>query len=394
MPILWFTGFNGAGHKRQDTNLEITNTDSYTNMVTKAVENYIGRMYGRMGNGAGQNLNAPFIRAYGRRWANGTYGGFCHGWVEPAKWDTSSSALTLGMTKTGSASIDINMGVCFQPPMGAGGKSWRIGFRLYQCTPTIFNSIYALNIADVASSPSPFVTQTLGRETPYYFEIEWDSVGRKVTVYRDGALLIPATAANLTGGVGIYTEMYYTGSATAYFSPWVQIGDMYWQTIESDADTALGPGTIVKNAFPSQDDEVSFTRPSTWNSNAVVVQVPTSSVYDGKIIPATADRFLTGAGAGAQDLYGIDLTNVTSTMARVEAVSVRSVAGNPGTTPMTFDVIAKSGAVQVDSGEGVLVAPNSTYYAKNTVLTADPADGARWTIAKLANLKIGTKIIS
>nr|ELR5076452.1 hypothetical protein [Providencia rettgeri] len=250
---------------------------------------------------------------------------------------------------------------------------------------------------NIAGTPFNFFTAPTTFYTPFYFEIEWDVATRRVTVHQDGELAyttILDPTYSLNGGFAIHTEMYYSGSGTQTRAPWFQIGDMYWQTIESEADTALGPGTVVRKAWPASDDVVSFTRPELYPSNANVVQVSTSSNTDGTITQSNPGRFLSGSGAGSQDLYNLDISQVTNTLSRVEAVSVRSVSGNPGTIPMSYDAIAKKGSTQVGTDKGLTVLPNDPYAAKNLVMVADPSDGSRWDATKLASLKIGTKIIS
>lgn len=400
MPVIWFTGFSGAGDRRDDYSFTFSNANS-AKYVTLPLGNYINRMFGRMTDDPNENPHAPHIRALGGKWSAGTFVGQTHAWIEQARWDPSLSwALTLGMTKLNSGSSDFAMGVCLQTPPLSAGKNWRVGFRLYLTRPSYITGQYPLYFSNISGSPFNFFT--LGRgantlETPFYFEIEWDVASRVVTVYQDGVQVdqkVLSTADSLNGGFAIHTEMYYNGTGTQTRAPWFQVSDMYWQTIESEADTALGPGTVVRMAWPASDDVVSFTRPEFYPSNANVVQVSTSSNTDGTITQSNTSRFLSGSGAGSQDLYNLDTSRITNTMSRIEAVTVRSVSGNPGTIPMSYDAIAKRGSTQVGTDKGLTVLPSAPFAAKNLVMVADPSDGSRWDATKLASLKIGTKIIS
>lgn len=397
MPVIWFTGFSGAGDRRADSNFQFDNSSS-GKYSTPGIGNYINRMFGRMTNDPNENPHAPYIRAFGGRWGSGTYVGYVHAWLEQARWEPSLSwALTLGMTKPASGNCDFAMGVCLQTPPLSAGKDWRVGFRLYQTDPSYLSARYPLYFSNIAGTPLNFFTVPNVRNTPFYFEIEWEVASRTVTVFQDGVQVdqkVLSTSDSINGGFAIHTEMYYNGTGTQTRAPWFQISDMYWQTIESEADTALGPGTVVRMAWPASDDVVSFTRPEFYPSNANVVQVSTSSATDGTITQSNSARFLSGSGAGSQDLYNLDISRITDTMSRVEAVSVRSVSGNPGTIPMSYDAIAKRGSTQVGTDKGLTVLPSAPFAAKNLVMVADPSDGTRWDTTKLASLKIGTKIVS
>lgn len=407
MPVIWFTGFNGAATEIPDTQMRLTNADPYTNFVTKDINNYVGRQFGSITlNGQRAQQNAPYIRFFGKKFnQNVDIGnGYSQGFLSAAPWDSSKRALSIAMVKTTSARFDVWGGFCFQTPPASRGKNYRVGFRFMATAPALRSALYDLYFTNVASTPTDFFRDDVWNSTadfgrPIYYEIEWDNSTSVVTLFKDGVQVAQKSMAgtSLNGGFGIYTELFYSGTntATGLSHRWFSISDMYWQTIESEADVALGPGTVVAAARPASDDVVQFTRPDGYDSNAGVVLANTSSNSSGIILPNSTPRYLTGEAAGMQDLYNLDLSNVTSVLASVEAVSVRTVAYNPGTTPMSFGAIAKSGAVQVEPVDPLTVNPNETsYIASNTVLTSDPSDGARWNMAKLANLKVGTKIVS
>lgn len=407
MPVIWFTGFNGASTEINDTKMRLTNSDSFSNFVTKEIDNYVGRLFGSIiHNGERIQQNAPYIRFFGKKYnSNANYGnGYLQGHVSAAPWDGGRRALSLSMVKASSNGFDSWGGFSFQAPVLSTGKSYRVGFRLMTLAPPLVSGYYDLYFSNIASTPTEFFRDNAWNDSalfnrPLYYEVEWDAATSVATLFRDGVQVAQKnmSSTSLNGGFAIYTELYYAGSGTTsgLTNRWFSMSDMYWQTIESEADVALGPGTVVASARPDSDDVVQFTRPDGYGSNAQVVSANTSGTSAGNIVPNSADRFLTGESAGMQDLYNLNLSNVTSVLASVEAVNVRTVAYNPGTTPMSFGVIAKSGAVQVEPVEPIQVNPSEpSYVANSTVLTSDPSDGARWNMAKLANLKVGTKIIS
>ncbi|QMV29939.1 hypothetical protein JT351_gp33 [Providencia phage vB_PreS-PibeRecoleta] len=408
MPVIWFTGFNGASTEILDSEMRLTNADSYASFITKNPNNYVGRQFGSITlNGQRAQQNAPYIRFFGRKYNQAAnYGtGYLQGHLSAAPWDSGKRALSIAMVKTSTANFDSFGGFCFQTPVASGGKNYRVGFRFMATAPSVVSGYYDLYFTNIAAAPIDFFRDNIWNNTadfgrPLYYEIEWDNSTRVVTVFKDGVQVAQKTMGadqSLNGGFGIYTELYAAGTATTsgLTNRWFSMSDMYWQTIESEADVALGPGTVVASARPESDDVVQFTRPSAYDSNAQTVSVNTTGTAGGNIVLNWPDRYLTGESEGMQDLYNLNLSNVTSVLASVEAVSVRTVAYNPGTTPMSFGAIAKSGAVQVDPAEPLQVNPNETsYIASNTVLTSDPSDGARWNMAKLANLKVGTKIVS
>lgn len=407
MPVIWFTGFNGFETDINDSKMRLTNSDPSARFTTKDVDNYVGRLVGSISrNGLREQQNAPYIRLFCRKYSStANYGtGYLQGHVSAAPWDAGKRALSLAMVKTGSLAFDSYGGFCFQTPVLSAGKSYRVGFRLMATAPSLVSGYYDLYFTNIANSPITFFRDNIWNDNalfgrPLYYEIEWDNSTSVVTIFRDGAQVAQTNmpSAPLNGGFAIWTELYYGGSGTTsgLGNRWFSLSDMYWQTIESEADVALGPGTVVAAARTAVDDVVEFSRPDGFSSNAVVVRENTSSNINGQILPYSSGRYLTGESAGMQDLYTLNLSNVTSVLASVEAVSVRTVAYNPGTTPMSFGVIAKSGAVQVEPVEPMQVNPSETsYVANSTVLTSDPSDGARWNMAKLANLKVGTKIVS
>lgn len=407
MPVIWFTGFNGFEPYIHDSKMRLTNSDSYSNFVTKDIDNYVGRLVGSIiRNGSRTQLNAPYIRLFGRKYSSSIDlgNGYLQGHVSSAPWDAGKRALSLAMAKNSSPRFDAYGGFCFQTPASSIDKNYRVGFRIMATAPALVTGYYDLTFSNIANSPTEFFRDPIWLDSslygrPIYYEIEWNNSTNIVTLFRDGAQVSQRnmSGASLNGGFAIYTEFYYSGTNTSsgLTNSWFSMSDMYWQTIESEADVALGPGTVVASARPESDDVVEFSRPDGYSSNAQVVSANTYGSLNGHIVPSSTNRILTGDSVGMQDLYNLNLSDVTSTLASVEAVSVRTVASNPGTTSMTFGAIAKSGAAQVEPVEPMRVNPNEpSYVASTTVLTSDPSDGARWNMAKLANLKVGTKIIS
>lgn len=407
MPVIWFTGFNGLATDILDSKMRLTNSDPFASFTTKDTDNYVGRLVGSITrNGSREQQNAPHIRLFGRKYSSSiNFGsGYLQGHISAAPWDAGMRALSLAMVKTSSARFDVYGGFCFQTPASSIGKSYRVGFRIMATAPSLASGFYDLSFSNIANTPTEFFRDAIWLDNalygkPLYYEIEYDNSTNIVTLFRDGVQVAQKdmSETRLRGGFAIYTEIFYSGTlaSTGLTERWFSMSDMYWQTLESEADVALGPGTVVAAARPDSDDVVEFSRPDGYSSNAQVVSANTTGTSAGYIAPNSEGRFLSGESAGMQDLYNLNLTNVSSVLASVEAVSVRTVAYNPGTAPMTFGVIAKSGAVQVEPAEPMQVNANEPSYVANaTVLTSDPSDGARWNLAKLANLKVGTRFIS
>lgn len=403
MPVIWFTGFNGLIPGLNDNTFVVDHTYSPTSFQTGAVTNYVGRAVGRINND--DQLHAPYFRVYGRKYNANPMNGLGRGRVNTAPWDGNRKAFTMTHTKTSSGNSDLYAGFSLQTPPMSGGKSYRVGMRVYPHSVTGFSGSYSYTLvfANIASTPDIFYNWGAWTDgivdKPHYIEIEWDYETQTVLVYRNGVLVTSKAmsgSSTLNGGFGVYTEMYNNTSSTFANRQYFSVGDMYWQTIESEADTALGPGTVVAQATPATDDVVQFTKSNNaYDSNAEVVNQLAGGDSNGNLTFYTGRRWLIGDAAGQQDLYNLNISDVTTNLASVEAVSIRTVANNPGTVPMTFAAIAKSGSVQEQSPTPSTVMPSTvSYTAQHLVLAADPSDGTRWDTTKLASLKIGTKLIS
>lgn len=328
-------------------------------------------------------------------------------WVDVAPWDpTNGNALIIGATKDSATnSLDYVAGIALNSPVSMvppNAKKWRLGWRMsWPETPggsnALSNTPVHISAIEYVVTPPPIGSYQLGSTpgVPFYYELEVDTSGNYV-LFIDGAQVTSGNKPSLVQGIMIYFEAYRSGSVTRYRMPGIAISDMYWQTIESDADTALGPGTVVRQAVPSTDDQVQFARPASYSSNASVVSGDVTISSGGgytNILPNPSDKILTANAAGAQDLYQLDLSLVTSQLATVESVRIRTIAGNPGSIPSTFAPIAKVGTHQVE-GDGVLLPAQAGYRYSGITLNADPSDNARWDMAKLARLKVGSKLIS
>ncbi|EBI5392069.1 hypothetical protein DRC10_23515, partial [Salmonella enterica] len=187
---------------------------------------------------------------------------------------------------------------------------------------------------------------------------------------------------------------HYTGSTTSQ-TPFFgfELRDMYVQRILSEADQRLGSSTKVYAFNPVTDDAVQFTRPDGYASNASVVQTP---IANGGItpIPSVTAAILGADVVGQQDLYNIDISKVSSRLASVEAVNVRTMARNPLLGNRQVAAIAKSGAAQTQSENTSTLEQGGLWRFNTLHMVSDPADGSRWNLTKLAGLKVGTKFVA
>ncbi|AKJ73923.1 mitogen-activated protein kinase kinase kinase kinase 4 isoform 4 [Salmonella phage 35] len=97
---------------------------------------------------------------------------------------------------------------------------------------------------------------------------------------------------------------------------------------------------------------------------------------------------------GQQDLYNIDISKVSTRLASIEAVNVRTMARNPLLGNRQSAAIAKSGATQTQSENTSTLEQGGLWRFNTLQMVSDPADGARWNLTKLAGLKVGTKFVA
>ncbi|EHX6256245.1 hypothetical protein K2A41_004217 [Salmonella enterica subsp. enterica serovar Braenderup] len=229
-----------------------------------------------------------------------------------------------------------------------------------------------------------------------YVEVEWLADTKSLNIFMDDELVSARTnytAASMAFGIILMCEHYVGGnlSQTPFFG--FELRDMYIQRILSEADQRLGSSTKVYAFNPVTDDAVQFSRPDAYASNASVVQTPIGA---GGITPAPSQTpAILGADVvGQQDLYNIDISKVSTRLASIEAVNVRTMARNPLLGNRQSAAIAKSGATQTQSEQTSKLEQGGLWRFNTLQMISDPADGSRWNLTKLAGLKVGTKFVA
>ncbi|HFW0241337.1 TPA: hypothetical protein ACIAR9_000956, partial [Salmonella enterica subsp. enterica serovar Poona] len=277
---------------------------------------------------------------------------------------------------------------------------WRMGFRIGRAThPTnqIGYQVYICPAAiNEANGQNLYGVSLVAGQPENYMEVEWLADTKTLNIYQNDELVSSRTnytANDMSYGIILMCE-HYVGAAystTPYFG--FELRDMYLQKIVSDADQRLGSSTKVYAFNPVTDDVVQFSRPDGYSSNAAVAVTP---IANGGVnpIPSVTAAILGADVVGQQDLYNIDISKVSSRLASVEAVNVRTMARNPLLGNRRVAAIAKSGATQTQSENTSPLEQGGLWRFNTLQMVSDPADGARWNLTKLAGLKVGTKFVA
>lgn len=398
MPVLWFSSFNGLEPFYISPGCFIDNRHTNTTAVAFGEDNALNRYYGTGSSGAarGNGTKSPIIMAYGMKYSPAsTYTARCCLCVQPSSFAANTKCLAGVFYQ---AANDWRFGFQFNLldlfPQSAT-QSWRVGFR-FGCPANAGQSSYQTHFGGIGMNhnasnsavgqwwSSDRFARNKGRE--FYIEIEWNHVTGYVTMYVDDEMVWTGPEPTRYKGSGFtVSHVFYSGTGTF---PFFEVRDMYIQSIESDADVRLGSSTTVSPAALASDDAVAFTRPAGYESNAAVAAVTAKT---STITPElTVDPVLGANVVGDQDLYNLNVTNVTSTLSAIEGVIVRGQARNPLSGARKFQMIGSSAGTQV-AGNQSPANPGNLLTPASIVMLSDPATGQRWDAAKLANLKVGMK---
>ncbi|EDH5973158.1 hypothetical protein CB276_20065 [Salmonella enterica subsp. enterica serovar Typhimurium] len=409
MPVVWHCGFNGIinntmgqGQSNLFINTNMTSGASYA----LAADNLINNVFGRGGN-ADQNGGAlPLIQYYGRKWSStaGYGNSYVFGRVKPSYFDNSVPCLSSELSQPTNQSDwyggwSLRVDTLF--PTDYQTASWRMGFRIGRAPHPTYNMGIAVSICPAgvnAAESLAFYNIAVGSGSipEKYVEVEWLADTKSLNIFVDDELVSARTnytAASMAFGIILMCEHYVGGnlSQTPFFG--FELRDMYIQRILSEADQRLGSSTKVYAFNPVTDDAVQFSRPDAYASNASVVQTPIGA---GGITPAPSQTpAILGADVvGQQDLYNIDISKVSTRLASIEAVNVRTMARNPLLGNRQSAAIAKSGATQTQSEQTSKLEQGGLWRFNTLQMISDPADGSRWNLTKLAGLKVGTKFVA
>ncbi|ELF8096551.1 hypothetical protein RA357_004377 [Salmonella enterica] len=409
MPVVWHCGFNGIVNNTMNqgqSNLFINTNDTGAVSHSLSADNLINNIFGRGGNGTQNGGLLPMITYYGRKWtSSGGYGSsYVFGRVKPSFFDNSVPCLSSELSQPANNSDwwggwQFRIDLCW-PSAERLTTSWRMGFRIGRATHPTYQIGYQVYLCPAtineANGQNLYGISLIAGQNEQYMEVEWFADTKTLNIYRDDELVSTRTnytANDMSYGIILMCE-HYTGnnfSATPFFG--FELRDMYLQKIVSDADQRLGSSTKVYAFSPVTDDVVQFSRPDGYSSNAAVAVTP---IANGGVnpIPSVTAAILGADVVGQQDLYNIDISKVSSRLASVEAVNVRTMARNPLLGNRQAAAIAKSGAMQIQSENTSALEQGGLWRFNTLQMVSDPADGSRWNLTKLAGLKVGTKFVA
>ncbi|ENR0965191.1 hypothetical protein ACETN9_004390 [Salmonella enterica] len=409
MPVVWHCGFNGIINNTMNIgqgNLYINTSDTATVSHSLSADNLINNIFGRGGNGTQNGGWLPLITYYGRKWtSSGSYGSsYVFGRVKPSFFDNSVPCLSSEQSQPANNSDwwggwQFRIDLCW-PSAERLTTSWRMGFRIGRATHPTYQIPYGVYICPAgineANGQDLYRISITAGQTEKYVEVEWFADTKTLNIYQDDELISSRTnytANDMSYGLVLMCEHYVgaTYSNTPFFG--FELRDMYLQKIVSDADQRLGSSTKVYAFNPVTDDAVQFSRPDGYSSNAAVAVSPVQS-GGATPTPSVPAAILGADVVGQQDLYNIDISKVSSRLASIEAVNVRTMARNPLLGSRQSAAIAKSGAMQIQSENTSTLEQGGLWRFNTLQMVSDPADGARWNLTKLAGLKVGTKFVA
>lgn len=409
MPVVWHCGFNGIINNTMNigqANLYINTGDTSTVSHALLNDNLINNIFGRGGIGNQNGGLLPLITYYGRKWSSSAgYGSsYVFGRVKPSFFDNSVPCLSSELSQPANQSDwfggwQFRIDLCW-PSAERLTTSWRMGFRIGRATHPTYQNPYQVFICPAAineaNGQNLYSISVQAGQNEKYMEVEWLADTKTLNIYQDDELVSSRTnytANDMSYGLILMCEHYVSSqtSSTPFFG--FELRDMYIQKIVSDADQRLGSSTKVYAFNPVTDDVVQFSRPDGYSSNAAVAVTPVAS-GGATPTPSQPAAILGADVVGQQDLYNIDISKVSSRLASIEAVNVRTMARNPLLGSRQAAAIAKSGATQTQSENTSTLEQGGLWRFNTLQMVSDPADGARWNLTKLAGLKVGTKFVA
>ncbi|EEJ3362163.1 hypothetical protein ABN82_003958 [Salmonella enterica subsp. enterica serovar Hadar] len=408
MPVVWHCGFNGIVNNTMNqaqTNLIINTNDTVAGGHALSQDNLINNVFGR-GNGLQNGGLLPMITYYGCKWsANRSYGSsYVFGRVKPSFFDNSVPCLSTEQYQPSNPSDwwggwQFRIDLCW-PSAERLTTSWRMGFRIGRATHPTYQIGYQVYICPAgingAEGRDLYRIPISAGQDEKYMEVEWLADTKTLNIYLNDELVSTRTnytAYDMSYGLILMCEHFVSSqtSATPFFG--FELRDMYVQKIVSDADQRLGSSTKVYAFNPVNDDVVQFSRPDAYSSNAAVAVTPISA-WGVTPTPSQSTAILGADVVGQQDLYNIDISKVSTRLASIEAVNVRTMARNPLLGNRQSAAIAKSGATQTQSENTSTLEQGGLWRFNTLQMVSDPADGSRWNLTKLAGLKVGTKFVA
>lgn len=231
---------------------------------------------------------------------------------------------------------------------------------------------------------------SIQKDYDHYVEIEVDVTNQLINVWVDEILAAqPVWQDAFNDFANGFCIRYCRGSSSnagntirGYY-----VSDMY--VIDAEDGVAptgrLGASTRVIGELPDTDIDVEFSRPDGYDSNAEVVGTERTT-------QATPSVFLTGDGAGTQDLYSKAGSTIGQAAAIVYAVNVRSEFANGALASHTMAAVIGDGTNTAEQSYGTL-ANSDGWVSRNGIFHTDPS-GAAWTPGSAGATYFGFKVVS
>jgi len=231
-------------------------------------------------------------------------------------------------------------------------------------------------------------------DTDHFFEVEVDITNKTLKVWMD----------DIYCGTTPWADAYHSALAngfqlrllrfegTSNYGSTTDSGGIYLSDIYCVDNTdgvvpnsRLGKTTRVMGESPDKDISTMFTPPSGFSGNYDVINDPIAN-------NALPTNFLSGDGAGAEDMYQTAGSNIKAFAGTVYGVQIHARFQNASATTHQLAVTTDDGTTKTENSLGNIGAGTGVLM-KSIVLNKTPSGGA-WTPAAAAALKYGFKIVN
>ena len=217
-------------------------------------------------------------------------------------------------------------------------------------------------------------------DTHYELLIETDV--QRLRAYSNGVLVLAVTytgAFKTNGGfaLGMWSGTN-SSNANGTFNEF--ISNVYVLGVDAVHTGKLGPATRILELGPQNDKAVEWKRPDSFASNAAVLQQGFDSA---------APKYLATGGV-AKDLYG-GFNAVSANAGELYGVGYRVRAQTMADgTHLLKGLVSYNGTEVESANTAMLQLAMPVNYSFDASI--NPATGAKWTVAELANAGIGMKL--
>lgn len=235
---------------------------------------------------------------------------------------------------------------------------------------------------------------SMAMDTDHFFEVEVDITNKTLKVWMD----------DIYCGTTPWGDVYHNPLANGFqlrlmrmeglntYNASTDSGGIYLSDIycvdNSDGvvpNSRLGKTTRVMGESPDKDISTMFTPPSGFAGNYDVINDPIANT-------SLPTNFLSGDGAGAEDMYQTAGSNIKAFAGTVYGVQIHARFQNASATTHQLAVTTDDGTTKTENSLGNIAAGTGVLM-KSIVLNKTPS-GAVWTPAAAAALKYGFKIVN